>query len=277
MRAFASLRAAAPTPEPSAATLPRSLTAGPYEKLTVDVGTLWVSAADEVMRDHLRNRGTWEPEEGRLLRRLLRPGSRFLDVGANIGYFSLLAAKAHPGIRVDAVEPFPPTCELLRMNLWLNGVDAAVWPVALDHRRTTLSIHAAEHNVGDARVADVTAGDSELVDIVVPAVPGDEIFAGRTFDVIKLDVQGWELEVLTGLRQTIRAAERLCVVAEFWPAALRERDVDPGERLVRYRELFGFRVLVSQGDDLEELTDSEILLRCDAAGPDGQVNLLLER
>ena len=265
---------------PAPAGLPPALRHGPYEQLDSDVGTLWLSSADHVIRDHLRSAGCWEPDEGRLLRRLLFPGARFLDVGANVGYFSLLAARAHPGITIDAVEPYPTTVEMLRFNLWANGVGAKVWPVALDVTRRSLSIAAAANNVGDARVAEVSttgdAGQGALVDIVVPAVPGDELFAGRGFDVVKLDVQGWELEVLTGMAGTLAASPGCKIVAEYWPSALRQRGLDPVGRLERYRDGLGLRVLVCDGDELEELEDREIVARCDSAGPDGQVNLLLQ-
>jgi FkbM family methyltransferase len=271
--------AARPTPAevaspPPAYDVPTSLIDGPYEKVSSDVGDLWMSTADQVMRDHLRSTGTWEPEEGRLLRRLLRPGARFLDVGANVGYFSLLAAVSFPGVTIDSVEPYPYTVPILRMNLWLNGVHSNVWPVALDKTRRALSIAAATNNVGDARVSERN-GEGEFADLIVPAVTGDEIFAGRGFDVIKIDVQGWELEVLTGMAGVLAASPEVRIVAEFWPGALRERDIDPLERLARYRDVFGFKLLVSLNDDLEDLKDEEILKRCDNAGPNGQVNLLL--
>jgi FkbM family methyltransferase len=254
--------------------LPPPLTAGPYEKVAADVGSIWLSTADHVMRDHIRTTGTWEPEEGRLLRRLLQPDSRFLDVGANIGYFSLFASKAHSGITIDAVEPFPATIPILHMNLWLNRVQANLWPVALDTGRNALTIAAALNNVGDARVGDVDPFKRNLAELVIPSLAGDTIFPGRSFDVVKLDVQGWELEVLTGLAGVLAASPGIQIVAEFWPGALRERGVDPLDRLTRYRQM-GFDVRVSRGDDLERLSDREIVARCDGAGPNGQLNLVL--
>ncbi len=255
---------------------PPSLTAGPYERLRVDVGELWVARADHVMREYLFSRKTWEPEEGRLLRKLIRPGTKFLDIGANVGYFSLLAFSAAAGVQLDCVEPYPPTVELLRFNLWVNGAQGNVWPVALDVERRALMITAAENNVGDARVSTGSTDDHTFADTVVPALPGDELFAGRAFDVIKVDVQGWELEVLTGMQGVLRRSREPKIVIEYWPGALRDRDIDPLSPLARYREM-GFDILVSQGDDLVRLGDHEVLLLCDGAGPEGQVNLLLTR
>ena len=55
-----------------------------------------MSRQDQVMRPFMQKAGSWEPEEGPLLHSILRPGERFLDIGANVGYFSVLLAKAVP-------------------------------------------------------------------------------------------------------------------------------------------------------------------------------------
>ena len=67
---------------------------GPFERIETDLGPLWMQTSDEVMRPYLLRRKAWEESTGALLRRLLRPGARFLDVGANVGYFSLFVAPA---------------------------------------------------------------------------------------------------------------------------------------------------------------------------------------
>jgi hypothetical protein len=66
------------------------------------------------------------------------------------------------------------------------------------------------------------------------------------------------------------------IVTEFWPAPLRATERSPTDILARYRQL-GYRIKVSAGDDVVEMTDAEIVELCDSGGPDGQVNLLLER
>ena len=72
----------------------------------------------------LRERGLWEPFETELIRRSLAPGARFLDAGANLGYFSVLAAaRVGERGRVYAFEPEPRNFALLEANLALNGYD----------------------------------------------------------------------------------------------------------------------------------------------------------
>jgi len=167
--------------------IPSALSGDAFERVATDVGDLWVSTQDQVMRHYLRTRAAWEEHEANLLRQLIRPGCRFLDIGANIGYFSLLAARCGAG-SVDAVEPHPGLLQLLRFNLWMNRTPACIWPVALDTERRGLPLSSSRNNLGDTRVEHVQKEAS--YDLVVPALPGDELFHGRSFDVMKIDVQG---------------------------------------------------------------------------------------
>ena len=187
---------------------PRPLGWDEFEPVDVDAGRFWMSRRDEVMRPYMSKAGTWEPEEGRLLRSLIRPGERFLDIGANVGYFSVLVGKAAPGVSVDAVEPDPNNVRALEFNLWVNRVQARVWPLALDDTDRSLLLSGHQTNLGDLRCDRVVTGlngstptpqtteSDALRSWVVPPASGNELFAGRAFDLIKVDVQGWEFAVL---------------------------------------------------------------------------------
>ena len=253
---------------------PPALVGGDYELVKTDAGEFWMSADDEVMRPYMLRRGAWEESERDLLGRLLRPGARFLDVGANVGYFSVFAAKAAPGVQVDSVEPHPEIVPVLRMNLWANQVHANVWPVALDSKTSVLPIASAPMNPGDSRVARPHQADR--YHMVVPAVTADELFRGRTFDVVKIDVQGWEWDVVLGMQRIIRESRDIVLVVEFFPSGLRDAGDEPYDLLRRYREL-GFDVVTERDGALGRAADGEIVELCDTAGPTGQVNLMLTR
>ena len=289
-------RIADPRPGPA---VPDPLPPDEFELISVDVGDIWMSRRDEVMRPYMQRARTWEPEEGRLLRSFVTPGCRFLDIGANVGYFSVLVGSAAPGVTVDSVEPDPGNVRALRFNLWSNRINGTVWPLALDSRDRFLALSGNEHNFGDLRSGRIEANtysaDSPLLapqndqqkpavsggsggsgGWVVPAASGDELFAGRGFDLVKIDVQGWEFDVILGLDKVLLRSPGVRIVTEFWPAPLRAIDRSPTDILARYRQL-GYRVRVAMGDDIVELTDDETVAVCDSGGPDGQVNLLLER
>jgi FkbM family methyltransferase len=221
--------------------------------------------------------GTWEPEEGRILISLTKPGCRFLDIGANIGYFSALVHSAAPGVEVDAVEPDPTNVQVLRFNLWFNEVSGTVWPLALDDSARALHLSDNEHNLGDLRTGRVEGGGGQAAaKWVVPAASGDDLFAGRSFDLVKIDTQGWEFEILLGIDLTLRRSPGVRIVAEFCPQILKDRDRDPLQVLARYRELgYGIRTIVHGSP--ADLVDTEITEVCATGGPEGQVNLLLSR
>ena len=247
---------------------------GPYTLLSCDAGELWFDRNDEVLRPYVERSGTWEPAEGQLLRELARPGMRFLDVGANIGYFTVLMAKHFPDAVIDAVEPEPSNARMLAMNVWHNQVDATVWPLALSAGERSLPLQLTQHNAGDTRTQ--AARREQWYDSVAVSARGDDLFGSRGFDLVKLDVQGFELDVLQGMPETIERSPGITVVAEFWPKALRDRRVDPATVLRSYREM-GFTIVTQVEDQLRQLEDPEIIAVCDDAGEWGQVNLLLRR
>lgn len=274
--------------------VPEPLPAGAYELVDVDAGHLWISSNDEVMRPFMQRAKTWERDEGRLLLSFVRPGCRFLDIGANVGYFSVLIGSAAPGVTVDSVEPDPDNVRALRFNLWSNRINATVWPVALDNQDRYLELSGNPHNLGDLRSSRITSQEpSQERSVesdpggvpesgsggrgwVVAAASGDELFSDQGFDLVKIDVQGWEFEVILGLDAVLLRSPGVRIVTEFWPAPIRANDREPTDIIARYRQL-GYRVRVSVGDNVVEMSELEIVAMCDSGGPDGQVNLLLER
>jgi FkbM family methyltransferase len=247
---------------------------GPFEQLDTDVGTLWIQTADEVMRPYLQRRKTWDESTGALLRRLLRPGARFLDVGANIGYFSVFAHRLACDIQIDAVEPHPVVNSLLRANLWANGVNARIHNAALGDASRILPMSSAPMNPGDSRVGTRTPDDR--YDLIVPVIPADELFARRSFDVVKIDVLGFEPDVILGMERIVSESPAIVLVVEFWPTALVERGLDPSEVLDRYRRL-KFHISINDDGGTGTCTADDVIEHCQSAGADGQVNLILRR
>ncbi|HVM16169.1 MAG TPA: FkbM family methyltransferase [Gaiellaceae bacterium] len=154
----------------------------------------------------------FEEAEARLYARLLRPGDVAVDVGANVGYFTLLFARlvGEEGF-VVAVEPVLPNLDRLRRNLGLNGCgNVAVEAVAAGARSGTLRLGlpaAAAAGVPESGWYSVSGGGA-AVDVAV--APLDDLLEhripGRRLRLVKVDVEGMEPEVLEGLARTL--AER---------------------------------------------------------------------
>ncbi len=238
-------------------------------KIVCDAGELYIPQSDGVMRPYLEGRGTWEPEEGELLAEFFRPGLRFLDVGANIGYFSLLVAQLCPGAVIHAFEPHPLTSRILALNAWSSGADITVHGLALSAGERILALTTAEHNLGDTRSR--VAGSATMLS---PAAPLDDVLPDAVFDLIKIDVQGFEPEVIAGMQGMLRRSTNVVIVAEFWPYALRERGLDPVEVLNGYATN-GLAVRIQIERRLAIMSPVEVVRMCEQAGDAGQVNLVL--
>lgn len=273
MTMFARRSSATGTPAPRA--VPRPYSGPGITQVESDAGPIWLESADGVMLPYIRTNRTWEPEEGQLLRTLVQPGDVFVDVGANVGYFVRLIATHCGPSAIHAFEPQPTSSTLLGLNTWDLPAPVTVWPLALADTRGTVVVSTAEHNVGDTRVSAPAAGSAAVSTAVAAVATMDELLSGRV-DVVKIDVQGYESEVIRGMARTAAANPGIKLVIEFWPAALRERGLTPERVLDEYRA-GGYTVSLLRGAAPTATTTHEIMQFCDTAGPDGQANLLLTR
>jgi FkbM family methyltransferase len=143
---------------------------------------------------------------------LLRDGDVFVDVGANIGAYSILAASVN-GVRCFAFEPALETFNLLRENITLNGYDARIIAkrMALGRELGNISVTSSLDTVNHvANEADVG------VDVeVVPVDSLDNVLEGLTPTIVKIDVEGYEAPVIEGAAKTIASPEALALIVEM--------------------------------------------------------------
>lgn len=146
--------------------------------------------------------GERELEHKIMLERVLRPGMTVLDIGANIGYYALMElAMIEPGGLLIAVEPSPTNIALLKRNLVLNGYSGVeVHQMAISDTVSTKPFFLSEmsnlntfHDTGTGSLHL----KGETIDVTTSTVP--TIMAGRPLDLIRMDVEGHEVEVLNGL------------------------------------------------------------------------------
>jgi FkbM family methyltransferase len=172
----------------------------------------------------LREQGIWEPYETALLRSCLQPGYRVLDVGANIGYFTLLcAACVGDSGHVYAFEPEPRNFRLLLENIELNNLQARVTACegALSSAGGSGRLYLNPDNLGDHQLHEEVPGREQ---VAVRLERGSDWFTGREsrLDLVKIDVQGHEYEVLLGLQPLLRASGGgLRILLELSPRSLR--------------------------------------------------------
>jgi FkbM family methyltransferase len=170
--------------------------------------------------------GFWEAWITVELMRHIRPGSHVIDVGANCGYYSIMAAAlAGPEGRVMAVEPQPRLAECIRRSRRVNGfsgldvVECAV--TAKAGEKATLSV--LPNDLGGASLTDRGGERIDVLTTNVDDLVASEHMGGR-LDLIKIDAEGAELDIWHGMGKTIESNPHLAIAMEFNPDRYRKPD-----------------------------------------------------
>ena len=175
-----------------------------------------------------------EPGTRRLLTRLLVSGMTFVDVGAHIGLLTLAGARAvGTRGRVIALEPTPVTFDLLVRALAINGLSdrVEVHCLACGARPERRAFHVATV-LGHSSLLDPApaCSEREVRRIEVDVVCLDDVLPkGAQVDVVKIDVEGAELDVLAGMTRILGENPDLAIIAEFGPAHLRRAGITPDQ------------------------------------------------
>jgi FkbM family methyltransferase len=161
--------------------------------------------------------GIYEPGCTKLLRRFIREGSFGLDIGANLGYFTILMSRlAGESGNILAFEAMPDTLEVLRQNVRLNNLrNVGVVAAAVCDRTGTVELlsRASQHFTKTASVIGYRL-DGPVHRTVVSALRLDEYFVSTDHmpDVIKIDVEGGELAVLNGATNLLKRARPTLII-----------------------------------------------------------------
>ncbi|MGE6786758.1 FkbM family methyltransferase [Ensifer adhaerens] len=193
-------------------------------------GQLYFTDADDtVITPHLLIYRQWEPDLSELFTRLITPEMVFVDVGANIGYFTVLvAAKAGTAARVFAYEPNPRLIPIMKKSIDANWSAAPV----------TLHEAAASDETGSATLFIPTSkgGNASMAyakdgaEVIVPMVTLDETLpADLVVDLMKIDIEGFELFALKGANRTIERNPSIKIVLEWSLDQTEAAGVDPKE------------------------------------------------
>lgn len=182
---------------------------------------LYIDASDPgAVTEVLRARGIWEPQETAFVQDHVKPGMGFLDVGANVGYYTALAARlvGQTG-RVIALEPEPNLCAILRRNAELAAPCAPVTIIeaAAGHEAGRGQMHLSPGNHGDHRMFRVP-GHEPRDTIAVPVGRIDDLINGARVDFVKMDIQGCELNALLGMPFTL--GQYPVLMLEYWREGL---------------------------------------------------------
>jgi FkbM family methyltransferase len=146
----------------------------------------------------------YEVEELQIITEFFPAGGVFVDIGLNVGNHSLyVGAYLHPR-QIIVFEPNPPAVAILKLNLAMNGlqplVDLTYLGTGLADVPSRAEARIPDGNLGGTWLAPPSGDDGALV-----LMRGDDALARRRVDFLKIDVEGMEMQVLAGLRETIAA------------------------------------------------------------------------
>jgi FkbM family methyltransferase len=195
--------------------------------------------------DLLKGQG-YEKGTTRVFAELVKEGMNVIDIGANIGYYTLLAARrVGPKGKVYAFEPEPQNFKLLIENIQLNGYKNVVAvQKAVSNRAGTASLFLGLRGSGSHSL--LSSRDYGKETIAIKTVTLDEFFEKKgspAIQMIKMDIEGWEMEALDGMCRLIKRNSPLKMVVEFYPWGLLSRDINPLALTSKLREL-GFTISI---------------------------------
>lgn len=211
--------------------------------------------------------------EAQLFRKLTQDGMQVVDIGANIGLYTLLFAKlvGNAG-RVFAFEPEPSLFSALCDNCATNNVlNVFPFQIAAGDSNGRAKFQRSIFNSGDNRLGE-TKIDGKPIEVEVARL--DDLLPVRNVQFIKLDVQGHELAALNGMQEVIASSPDVRVFFEFSPGGLQAANTPPETLLNFFRER-GFQLYGTKGGVLRSLGDSQQLIS--ELGAKQYTNLLATR
>jgi FkbM family methyltransferase len=250
---------------------------GTIKVRTNDGNLLYIDLEDQIVSGKLLQYGFWEEGLTALIKHILKPGMNVVDVGAHVGYYSVLfSALVAPNGQVTSFEPDTHNNSLLRANIRLNHIDnCQIEDVAVSNNEEDLVLHLDPENLGAHSV--VNFGNSNKT-VEIRSTSLDSYFKKRgntRVDFMKIDIEGWEEMALLGAEEILSLNKEILIVLEFNPNAMKELNKEPGKFLEKIRSMgFIMYTVGHKNGDIEKHDSNQSII--DFCG-NGLVNLFLSR
>ncbi len=202
--------------------------------------SLFTHGPEELVSSYLIKDKVWEAFETQLFIQHIQAGDCVFDIGANLGYYTCIASRlTGKHGKVFSFEPEATNFSLLQKNINHNHLEnVQPFHAGLGKHKHESQLFLNEQNRGDHRgFSESTNSKHEIITIL----KGDDLAPSRV-DFIKMDTQGYELNILKGLRNCIKVNQKhLKMIIEFWPYAL-EKNEGSAEALIEELSQYEFSV-----------------------------------
>jgi FkbM family methyltransferase len=222
---------------------------------------IFVDPLDEHLTPSIVAYGRWESWVERAIRRVLKPGDRVIEVGANVGYYTLImGALIGPTGRLDAFEANPQMARLLRRSVICSGRASAVSVHVkfVADRSGAMQLYVSPSAGGAGNLVEQgwqIGGDTQVVEC--EAVRLDDLFDGQTIDFIRTDTEGAEILILNGAMELLRRSASIKLCVEWSVGMMSNRGDVPG--LVATLDAMGFRFWRAEPEGVTPIAIAELL------------------
>jgi FkbM family methyltransferase len=208
-------------------------------KVELDGHTFFLDKSDS---NRMSIRDKYEPLQTYVIKKLIEPKSHVIDLGANIGYYTMLMARCVGAQgKVYAFEPDPGNLALLKKNIAANGYkNVQVETAAVSNENGRVKLHKEKWN--DATPSLWKSGHTTSF-IEVDSIRLDQFFDQNeiAIQLIKMDIEGAEAKALDGMERVIKRSPGLVIVTEFLPSVMQSLGTVPLNFLTRL-ERHGFKL-----------------------------------
>jgi len=220
--------------------------------------------------------GAYEPLETELVKKEVKKGDVALDIGANIGYYTLVLARIDGG-KVFAFEPDPSNFALLKKNVEANGYKNVVLvQKAVSNQTGRARLYLSPTTPADHRIFD--SGDGRQ-SVAIETVRLDDYFKNFNgkIDFIKMDAQGAEGGVIQGMLNLLKKNHNVKIAMEFSPNLLQKNGTAPADCLNLLTGL-GFKLFeIAEQEKEIRPVDIPWLLKVYTMDKKGHTNLFCQR
>lgn len=206
----------------------------------IDLGGFQMYITPRYLYHYVQNR--YEPFSTEIVKNYLKKDATFVDIGAHYGYYSLLAANSDKNVKVISIEPVKENYNILKKNIHLNKLkNCELYNIAASDKKEIKIFNVTEASDSAGFYLHPNTKTKEKINIQTINI--DEILKGKKVDFIKIDVEGHEIKVLNGLKETLKKNKNIILLVEFNPQCLENGGFKPDDLLEKIEKL-GFEIFL---------------------------------